>query len=74
MSNITREYALELAKLYGIEVNKNSNEHLVEEKNGNIIKFKIQDIPDLIGINFDDSKKWFSIIKKFFISLIKYIC
>lgn len=57
MSNITRQYALELAKLYGIVVNKNSKVHLVEDENGNITEFKIQEIPDLVGINFDDSKK-----------------
>lgn len=57
MSNITRDDVLELARLYGIEVNKDSKEHLVEDENGNITELKIQDIPDLVGINFDDSTK-----------------
>ncbi len=57
MSNLTREYVLELARLYGIEVNKDSKEHLVEDENGNITEFKSQDIPDLVSINFDDSTK-----------------
>lgn len=57
MSNITREYVLELANLYGIEINKDSNEHLVEDLNGNITEFKSQDIPDLVGMDFDDSVK-----------------
>lgn len=57
MSNLTREYVLELARLYGIEVNKDSKEHLVEDIDGNITEFNIQDIPDLVGIDFDDSIK-----------------
>lgn len=58
MSNITREYALELANLYGIEINENSNNHLVENIDGDVTEFKRQDIPDLFGIDFDASIKW----------------
>lgn len=58
MSNITRAYALELANLYGIEINQNSNEHLVEDTNGDITELKIQDVPDLFGIDFGASIKW----------------
>ncbi|MGN9160306.1 hypothetical protein [Clostridium sulfidigenes] len=61
MSNITREYALELANLYGIEINQNSNEHLVEDMNGDITELRIQDVPDLFGIDFDASIKWHNI-------------
>lgn len=61
MSNITREYALELAKLYGIEVNENSKEHLVEDVNGHITEFERQDIPELFGLGFDSDIKWHDI-------------
>lgn len=61
MSNITREYALELAKLYGIEVNQNSKEHLVEDVNENITEFERQDIPELFGLAFDSDIKWHDI-------------
>lgn len=61
MSNITREYAFELANLYGIEVNKNSKNHLVEDANGDITKFERQDIPELFGIGFDPDIKWHDI-------------
>lgn len=57
MSDLTREYVLELAKLYRIEINKDSKEHLVEDIDGNITEFNRQDIPDLVGMNFDDSVK-----------------
>lgn len=52
MSNLTREYVIELARLYEIEVNKDSKEHLVEDKNGNITELKVHDIPGLVGINY----------------------
>jgi len=58
MSNITREYALELANLYGIKVNENSKEHLVEDINGNITELKEQDISEIFGIDFEDNIKW----------------
>lgn len=61
MSNITREYALELANLYGIEVNENSKEHLVEDVNGDITEFERQDIPELFGVDFCASIKWHDI-------------
>lgn len=61
MSNITREYVLELAKLYGIEVNKDSKQHLVEDENGHITELKKQDIPELFGVDFDSDIKWYHI-------------
>lgn len=61
MSNITREYALELAKLYGIEVNKNSKEHLVEDANGDVTELERQDLSELFGIGLDSDIKWHDI-------------
>jgi len=57
MSNITRDYALELASLYGIEINEDSSEHLIEGINGEISQLKRADIPDLFGIDFDVTLK-----------------
>ncbi len=60
MSNITREYALELAELYGIKVNENSNEHLVEDIDGNITELKEQDISEIFGIDFEANTEWYN--------------
>lgn len=61
MSEITREYALELAKLYGIDVNENSKEHLVEDSNGNIAELEQQNIPELFGVGFASDIRWHNI-------------
>ena len=61
MSNINKEYVLEIANLYGIEINENSDEHLVEDINGNITKLKKEDIPKLFGIELENAITWYSV-------------
>lgn len=56
MSNLTREYVLKLADLYGIEINEDLKEHLVEDINGNITELNRQDIPDLFDIDLEKEK------------------
>lgn len=70
MSNITREYALELANLYGIKVNENSKEHLVEDINGNITELKEQDISEIFGIDFEDNISDIYIIRNITTSIL----
>lgn len=61
MSNITRQYALELANLYGIQINENSKKHLVEDIDGDVTELKKQDIPDLVGFDFCNGTKWYNV-------------
>lgn len=70
MKKIDKEYALELANLYGIEYELLSEEEIMSMPEED--KFNYSEIPSILGIN--DDCHWFSISSREKTNIKKSVC
>lgn len=60
-NDITKEYILELAQLYGIEVYETSQNHMVEDVDGTIRPLLDSDYDDVFGFKNEENIDWINL-------------